>query len=141
MNLTDLNPFKAVVGGVVDTAKELLTRYVPSELERAKAFAEIDARVAETQARLEQIAADDRKSARDMQVATRSWVPDVLALLITAGFFGFLFYLMEYEPPAGSKDILNIMLGSLGTAWLCVVYFYYGSTIQNHRNAQAGRAK
>lgn len=72
------------------------------------------------------LAVDDRKSARDMQAATRSFVPPLLALLITAGFFGILLALM-FGQVIRSNEIL-IMLGSLGTAWTGIIAFYFGSS-------------
>ena len=74
----------------------------------------------------EKLATDDRKSARDMESVTRSWVPGVLAFVITGGFFGILLSLM-YGAVAKTDEIM-IMLGSLGTAWTGVVGFYFGSS-------------
>jgi hypothetical protein len=69
---------------------------------------------------------DDRKSARDMQVATKSYLPPTLAIGVTVGFFGILFGLMfgqiEHAPQ------IDIMLGSLGTAWTGIIAFYFGSS-------------
>jgi hypothetical protein len=69
---------------------------------------------------------DDRKSARDMQVATKSWIPSALSIGVTLGFFGILFGLMygkiEHAPQ------IDIMLGSLGTAWTGIIAFYFGSS-------------
>ena len=42
----------------------------------------------------EKLATDDRKSARDMQAATKSTIPAILAVFVTAGFFGILTALM-----------------------------------------------
>lgn len=74
----------------------------------------------------EQLAVEDRKSARDMQVQTRSWVPPALAMLVTFGFFGILVGLMTGY--AKKSDELLMMLGSLGTAWTGIVAFYFGSS-------------
>jgi len=69
---------------------------------------------------------DDRKSAREMQVATKSYLPPTLAIGVTVGFFGILFGLMfgqiEHAPQ------IDIMLGSLGTAWTGIIAFYFGSS-------------
>lgn len=74
----------------------------------------------------EKLAVDDRKSARDMQIATKSWIPGVLALGITFGFFGILIYMMAYSVTPSNE--LLVMLGSLGTAWTGVVGYYFGSS-------------
>jgi hypothetical protein len=79
----------------------------------------------------EKLATDDRKSAREMQIATKSWIPGVLALGITCGFFGILIYMMAYSITPSNE--LLVMLGSLGTAWTGVVGYYFGSSAGNSR--------
>ena len=79
----------------------------------------------------EKLATDDRKSARDMQIATKSWIPGALALGITCGFFGILIYMMAYSITPSNE--LLVMLGSLGTAWTGVVGYYFGSSAGNSR--------
>lgn len=96
-----------------------------AEMEFKKAMAELDIK---STADLERIAADDRKDARNRQIQMRDRMPAVLSVTITIGFFGLLFYLLKWAPPAESRDILNIMLGSLGTAWIGAMQFYFGST-------------
>ena len=74
----------------------------------------------------EKLTNDDRKSARDMQTITRSFIPPLLAIGVTLGFFGILFGLM-YGQIAHAPQI-DIMLGSLGTAWTGIIAFYFGSS-------------
>lgn len=74
----------------------------------------------------EKLAVDDRKSAREMQTATKSKIPGALAIFVTLGFFGILIALM-YGKVTKSDELL-IMLGSLGTAWTGVMAFYFGSS-------------
>ena len=70
--------------------------------------------------------AEDKKSARDMQIATKSWIPPVMALGVTCGFFGILFGLMYGQIQHAPQ--IDIMLGSLGTAWTGIISFYFGSS-------------
>lgn len=77
---------------------------------------------------LEKIAADDRNSARNREIQTKDRIPGVMALGVTLGFFGLLFWMMGNAPPDGSKDVLNIMLGALGAAWTSIVAYYFGSS-------------
>ncbi len=75
----------------------------------------------------EKLAVDDRKSAREMQAATRSIVPPILAGVITIGFFGILILLMTGKVQGDNNTIL-IMLGSLSTAWTGIIAYYFGSS-------------
>ena len=72
------------------------------------------------------LSVEDRKSARDMQVATKSWLPPALAILVTIGFFGIISGLMLGKVEHGAE--IDIMLGSLGTAWTGIIAFYFGSS-------------
>ena len=75
----------------------------------------------------EQLAVEDRKSARDMQVGTQSFVPPLLSVLVTAGFFGILSYLL-INPTMNPNPTILVMLGSLGTAWIQIIAFFFGSS-------------
>lgn len=77
---------------------------------------------------LEAIAAGDRASARAMQVQTRSILPGLLASGVTIGFFGLLALTATHAPPASSEKVLDVMTGSLGTAWIMVISYYFGSS-------------
>ena len=74
----------------------------------------------------EKIAVDDRKSARQMQSTTQSWIPGIMAIAVTVGFFGILVGLMTEH--FKTSDALMLMLGSLGTAWTGIIAFYFGSS-------------
>lgn len=74
----------------------------------------------------EKIAVDDRKSARQMQSTTQSYIPGIMAIAVTIGFFGILVGLMTEH--FKTSDALMLMLGSLGTAWTGIIAFYFGSS-------------
>ena len=82
----------------------------------------------------EQLAVADRKSARDMQATVRSWLPAVLAMGVTLGFFGILLGLMLGY--AHTSNELLVMLGGLGTAWSSVIAFYFGSSAGSQNKDQ-----
>jgi len=75
----------------------------------------------------EKLANEDRKSARDMQMTTKSIVPPALAVAITLGFFGILVMMLMGRVDSNNPAIL-MMLGSLGTAWGGIVSYYFGSS-------------
>lgn len=77
----------------------------------------------------QQLYAGDLDSARKMQIATQSAWPGVLSAFVTAGFFGVLGFLLVCQAPEQGRDVINIMLGSLGTAWISVISYYFGSSL------------
>jgi hypothetical protein len=75
----------------------------------------------------EKLAVDDRKSAREMQAATRSMMPPLLASAVTVGFFGIVVMMFFNQVDSNNPAIL-MMLGSLGTAWTGIIAYYFGSS-------------
>ncbi len=85
--------------------------------------------------KLEEIHAQDRSSARAMQIATNSWVPPVLAIGITVGFFSILSWMLSV-PNEPKSEALLVMLGALGTAWGAVVNFFFGSSASSRAKTE-----
>ena len=82
----------------------------------------------------EQLAVNDRKSARDMQMTVKSWIPPILAIGITIGFFGIMYGMMSGH--FQSSEALMMLIGSLGTAWTGVISFYFGSSASSQAKDQ-----
>ena len=94
----------------------------------------IKAKAQEMSLDFEQLATQDRKSARDMQMTVKSWIPPILAIGITIGFFGIMYGMMTGH--VTSSEALMILLGSLGTAWTGVISFYFGSSASSQAKDQ-----
>lgn len=77
---------------------------------------------------LERISAEDRNSARKMQISTKSIMPGLIALAALTGFFGILIAMVFVEIPPASEAPLQIMLGTLGALVMSVGHFYFGSS-------------
>ena len=95
---------------------------------------DLQAKAQELGLNFEKLATDDRKSARDMQTATKSIIPAVLAIGVTVGFFAILIGLMTDN--VTKSDALLLMLGSLGTAWTAIVSFYFGSSAHSEKQTE-----
>lgn len=93
---------------------------------------QFDSKMAELQTQAElklaELEASDRNSARQREATVKDLTPSILAYSITAGFFGVLLLMMFYDIPISAKDVLYVMLGSLGTAWTGVIAYYFGSS-------------
>lgn len=81
---------------------------------------------------LEAIAAGDRKDARAMQVANKSWVPAFLTAFLVGSFIGTLAALFLVEVPVTNRDIVVYMVGQLSGFTAAAIAFWLGTT----RNSQ-----
>ena len=93
--------------------KKLEMQYQNDEKERGFKYTELEFK--------------DRDSARQMQIATKSQVPAALTFLITTGFFGILSWMLS-NPTVTYPSPIMVMLGSLGTAWIACIQYWFGTT-------------
>jgi len=118
------------VQDVIDSGK--LSADQISSLKQAEI--ELQRQAQELGLNFEQLAVQDRASARDLQKETKSFIPPVLSILVTLGFFGILGGLMSGK--IMTSDALMLMLGSLGTAWTGIIAFYFGSSASSQAKDQ-----
>lgn len=78
--------------------------------------------------KLEALAVDDRKSAREREIAVKDSTPKALAAIITIGFLGVLFYMIKNGLPEQNRDSLLMMLGALSSGWGMMLAYYYGTS-------------
>ncbi len=109
--------------------QEALRNATPEQLlELKKLDAEYKTRMAELGIDEQKIASLDRDSARKREIAIKDHIPATLAIMLTLGFFGVLVGIMVYPIQEGAKSVIDVMLGSLGTAWISCVTYYFGSS-------------
>ncbi len=85
---------------------------------------------------LEKIMADDRASARGREAAVKDRTPAILAFSITLGFFATLLFVFVHGVKPEVRDMANIMVGTLGTAWVGVTSYYFGSSRGSDRKTE-----
>jgi membrane-bound ClpP family serine protease len=129
-------------GGTEEDVANAIQSATPEQLSDIKKIdADFKVRMKELDIDLERISAEDRDSARKMQAQTNDWIPRVLALMITVGFFGILVWMLVKGMPSTGTEALLMMLGALGTAWTGVVNFYYGSSAGSKAKTDVMAAK
>lgn len=93
--------------------------------------------LAQEQTKLGQQQIDDRVSARNMAVQTRDiWTPRVIAALVIIGAFLGEGFALSHVIPAGSEVLAGRVLGTLDSALLAVLYYYFGGSAGSDRKTE-----
>jgi hypothetical protein len=123
-------------GKTIDAVKQALSEgNMTADQVSQLRLAEIDFNkfMADNEIKKEQLALDNTKDARAMQVATRSWVPATLAITLTGGYLLILVMMMLGVLKVSDNQSLLILLGGLATGFGSVLNYYFGSS---HSSAQ-----
>lgn len=81
----------------------------------------------------------DMSNARNRQIVLTKaigrsdWIVSILAVLVTVGFFGCLICVFTLRLDTSDHDVLNVLCGVLGTGWVQIISYYFGSShgVQN----------
>lgn len=74
------------------------------------------------------IASLDRDSARQREIVVKDKIPAILSILLTVGFFGCFAAMLFLSLPSTHREIVDVMIGSLGGAWISSITYYFGSS-------------
>jgi hypothetical protein len=105
-------------------------KMTPDQVAQIK-LAEIDFKkwMGDNSLKQEQLSFDDRKSARDMEIATKSYTPSILTwivVILCLTFEGLM--LFGQMPKPASEIVLGRVLGTLDSALMMVLAFWFGSS-------------
>jgi len=115
----------ALAAAIAGASPDQLVAMKKMDLDFQVQMAELGFKDAEA---IAQIAESNQDSARKREEVVKDSTPTVLAYATTIGFFGILAAIMFAPIPAGVMNMLNIMLGILGTCWTGVFGYYFGSS-------------
>lgn len=109
----------------------------PEQLQALKKIEyDFKTKMAKLEIKQEKVHADDRNSARERHMAMKDRTPSIIGISLVFGFFALLGILIFTEVPIHNQQILNIMLGSLGTMTTAVVTYYFGSSNSSAKKDQ-----
>ena len=102
---------------------------------------ELQAKAQELGLNFENLAVDDRKSARDMQISTKSFVPAILSILVVTAWVLIQYFLLTHVIAQEMRELIARILGTLDSALMLVLYFYFGSSKDSQdKNAMLHRS-
>jgi len=85
------------------------------------------AKIQETQAYLADTQ-DARKRETTLKDSIGVWVQNASAVLVIVAFLGLLFVTVYLKVEIANKDMVNILLGALGTIVIQVFQYWFGSS-------------
>ncbi|WP_438967018.1 hypothetical protein [Flavobacterium sp.] len=123
---------KSLCGNEESSQSELLKalqNITPDKLQHLK-VAEQEYKVKMAQIGLDEakVYSLDRENARKREIELRDRMPSILSIILSTGFFSILIILIFCNISEHSRDVIDIMLGSLGTAWISTISYYFGSS-------------
>ena len=90
---------------------------------------------------IEQIAAQDRASARQLSIQTRDRTPQVIAVLVLIGWAYVQWFLLNHVLDSTMRELIARVLGTLDGALMLVLSFYFGSSSSSsEKNGLISRA-
>lgn len=97
---------------------------------------ELQAKAQELGLNFEKLAVDDRKSARDMQISTKSFVPALLSILIVVAWSLIQYFLLTHIIAQEMRELVARVLGTLDGALMLVLSFYFGSSSHSEKQTE-----
>jgi hypothetical protein len=89
---------------------------------------ELQSKAQELGLNFEKLAVDDRKSAREMQMSTKSFVPALLSILVVCAWALIQYFLLTHVIAQEMRELVARVLGTLDGALMLVLSFYFGGS-------------
>jgi len=89
---------------------------------------ELQSKAQELGLNFEKLAVDDRKSAREMQMSTKSFVPALLAILVICAWVLIQYFLLTHVIAQEMRELVARILGTLDASLLLVLQYYFGGS-------------
>jgi len=104
-------------------------RLTPEAMQALKqADNDLKVKLEELGIKAEELAVKDRGDARQMQIATGSWVPSALACVLTVCYLVIICCLLTGDMKLWENPTLTLLLGGLTTGFTSVLSFYFGAS-------------
>jgi len=120
-----------------DDVQTAMMNATPEQLAAVKKVdADFKVQMKQLDINLEEIAAGDRKSARDMMVQTGVQTPAVLSYSVIVAWVFIQYYLFTTVIDPSMRELIARVLGTLDGALMLVLSFWFGSSSGSHAKDQ-----
>lgn len=131
MSVEVLGKALGLTNATQESIKEVLSsgQMTPEQIVAIKhAEGDLKVRLKELDIKLEDIHSEDRRSARLMQMNTRSLIPALLSIITVGGFFALLIGAATGQFELTGSDVMMLLLGVLARETASVYQFWLGSS-------------
>lgn len=125
--------FLSLIPGIL----QIIDKILPNKQAQDQARMELMSLIESNKYKELELDTADRISARDMYSRTKDKTVMILSWMIISSFFLFCSVLLFISIPAEMKDIIVFIAGQLSTAFLAVIYFYFGSSASSRSKDKA----
>lgn len=123
--------------GTPEEIEQVLTSATPEQIiELKKLDLAFKQQLLDAGIKLEQLEVEDRASARQMFMTTRDATPSWISFLVIGVWAAVQFMLFENALPEGSRELILRMLGTLDSALLAILYFWFGSSRSSREKSE-----
>lgn len=137
-DVTGLGSIFNVVNSVIDKifpdkiqAEQAKLKLV--ELQQAGEFKQIEADLEKERLANADVASARLRESELAKAGMKDNIPAILAIMITLGFFGILVLFAYVDLDADTAGVLKIMAGVLGTAFVQIISYYFGSSVSSRK--------
>ena len=126
-----VDKFLSILGGnLFSGVGELVGKFIEDPTKRAELAAQLQQLEAQKLLKLEELAYQDRDSARKREAAvTQVWTTtSILAYAYTLGYFAALWFVATHSIADAQIRIFDVLLGTLTAAQLGIIGYYFGSS-------------
>lgn len=130
------------IDDIINTGLKIIDKVIPDPAARAEAQAKLlelqqngELKLEEFDVKREEIAKDDRNSARQMQVETHSIVPPILAGIVIVSAFCIITYVLSGKVALTGEQglVVGTIIGGVMGYITQVLNYYFGSTSSSQR--------
>lgn len=132
------------VGGDTGKVEDFLLAANPEELQKLKiADMEFRQEMRKLDINLEEIASEDRASARDLAKSKGIWPQVTISIVYSAGYFGVMYAFIggHLQVPPDHASMFNGLLGVLSAAQIQIMNFWFGSSAGSKAKTEAMAVK
>jgi hypothetical protein len=128
--------FSGAISGTFKSLREIISVWKIPEDERAKMSVQLAEMEQQAKLKALDLEFQDRKSAREREMAVKDWTPRVIAMFVLSVYAFIQWYVLTHIVAQEMREIVMRTLGTLDAIVGAIIYYYYGSSAGSAHKTQ-----